>query len=100
MTGPVERAEKRGLLQRAPHAVDGRGVEVVISADGAALADRLYDQVAASLVPVTGRLTPAEQRRLQTLLVRMLAAAALTGTASARGATVGRVGLEPTTEGL
>ena len=33
MTGLVERAEKRGLLQRAPHAVDGRAVEVLISAE-------------------------------------------------------------------
>ncbi|BEP15219.1 hypothetical protein acdb102_35300 [Acidothermaceae bacterium B102] len=72
MTGLVERAEKRGLLQRAPHAVDGRGVEVFISADGAALAARAYDQVAAALRPVTGKLTPTEQRRLQTLLARML----------------------------
>jgi DNA-binding MarR family transcriptional regulator len=87
MTGLVERAEKRGLLQRAPHAVDGRAVDVFISAAGAALAERIYDQVTASLAPVIGTLTGSDQRRLQALLERMIGR-------------VGRVGLEPTTEGL
>ena len=72
MTGLVDRAEKRGLLARAPNASDGRAVDVFLSPDGAGLAERLYTQVGRSLSPMTGELAPAEQRRLQTLLERML----------------------------
>ena len=73
MTGLVDRAEKRGLLQRAPNAGDGRAVDVFLSPDGAELADRLYAHVGRSLSPMTSELSPAEQRRLQSLLEQMLA---------------------------
>ena len=73
MTGLVDRAERRGLLQRAANPTDRRAVDVLLTAEGAALADRLYADVERSLTSATGRLTPTEQRRLQTLLVRMLA---------------------------
>ena len=72
MTGLVDRAEKRGLLARAPNASDGRAVDVFLSPDGAELAERLYTHVGWSLAPMTSELAPAEQRRLQTLLERML----------------------------
>jgi DNA-binding MarR family transcriptional regulator len=72
MTGLVDRAEKRGLLERAPSAGDGRAVDVFLSPAGAELAERLYARIARSLSPMTGKLTAAEQRRLQTLLERML----------------------------
>ena len=72
MTGLVDRAEKRGLLARAPNASDGRAVDVFLSPDGAELAERLYAHVGRSLAPMTSELAPAEQRRLETLLVRML----------------------------
>jgi DNA-binding MarR family transcriptional regulator len=72
MTGLVDRAEKRGLLARAPNASDGRAVDVFLSPDGAGLAGRLYTQVGRSLSAMTGELAPAEQRRLQMLLERML----------------------------
>jgi len=72
MSGLVDRAEKRGLLERVPSASDGRAVEVSLSPDGAALAERLYGHIGRSLSPLTGKLAPAEQRRLQTLLERML----------------------------
>ncbi len=72
MTGLVDRAEKRGLLERAPNASDGRAVDVFLSSDGAELAERLYAHIRRSLSPMTSELAPAEQRRLQTLLERML----------------------------
>jgi DNA-binding MarR family transcriptional regulator len=72
MSGLVDRAERRGLLERVPSASDGRAVDVFLSPDGAALAERLYRHVGRSLSPLTGKLAPAEQRRLQTLLARML----------------------------
>jgi DNA-binding MarR family transcriptional regulator len=72
MTGLVDRAAKRGLLERGPNADDGRAVDVFISPAGAALAERLHAQVRRSLSPLTGALGPAEQRQVQTLLERML----------------------------
>lgn len=72
MSGLVNRAEQRGLLERAPSADDGRAVDVLISRDGAALVDRLYAQVRQGLSPLTSRLVLADQRRMQDLLERML----------------------------
>jgi DNA-binding MarR family transcriptional regulator len=72
MSGLVDRAEKRGLLGRAPNVSDGRAVDVFVSPDGAELAERLYADIGRSLSPTTSRLAPAEQRRLQALLERML----------------------------
>lgn len=72
MTGLVDRAERRGLLERVRNPADGRAVDVRISPDGAELAERLYTRVARSLTPMTSTLTRADQRRLRTLLENML----------------------------
>jgi DNA-binding MarR family transcriptional regulator len=72
MTGLVDRAVKRGLLERGPSADDGRAVDVFLSPQGAALAERLYAQVGRSLSPLTSGLSPAERVQVQTLLERML----------------------------
>ena len=72
VSGLVDRAEKRGLLQRAPNPHDGRGVDVFLAPSGMRLAERGVAQVAQSLSPMTSALTPAEGRRLATMLERML----------------------------
>ncbi|MPZ81664.1 MAG: MarR family transcriptional regulator [Actinophytocola sp.] len=72
MTGLVDRAVKRGLLERVRNPTDGRAVDVRISPDGAALAERVYPRVVRLLSPMIGTLTPADQRRLRTLLETML----------------------------
>jgi DNA-binding MarR family transcriptional regulator len=72
MTGLVDRAEKRGLLERAPNASDGRAVDVFLSPAGAELAERLYTRIGRALSPMTDELAPTEQRQLQTLLERIL----------------------------
>ena len=72
MTGLVDRAEKRGLLQRAHSASDGRAVDVFLSPEGAELAGRLTADIVRALSPLTSKLAPAEQRLLQTLLEQML----------------------------
>jgi DNA-binding MarR family transcriptional regulator len=72
MSGLVDRAQKRGLLTRAPNAADGRVVDVLITDAGARLAERVAGEVAQALTPLTDALAPADQRRLTTLLVRML----------------------------
>jgi DNA-binding MarR family transcriptional regulator len=72
MSGLVDRAERRGLLERAPSASDGRVVEVFLSHAGHDLADHLFPEIERSLSPLTDRLTIPEQRRAQALLERML----------------------------
>jgi DNA-binding MarR family transcriptional regulator len=72
VSGLVDRAEKRGLLQRAPNPHDGRGVDVFLAPSGMRLAERGVAQVAQALSPMTSALTLAEGRRLATLLERML----------------------------
>jgi DNA-binding MarR family transcriptional regulator len=72
MTGLVDRAAKRGLLERGPNAHDGRAVDVFLSPAGAALAVRFQAQVRRSLSPLISELGPAEQREVRTLLERML----------------------------
>jgi DNA-binding MarR family transcriptional regulator len=75
LSGLVDRAGKRGLVERAASVSDGRAVEVFLSPAGAELAERLYARVERSLHPMTSTLTPTEKRRLQTLLERILGAA-------------------------
>ena len=72
ITGLVDRAEKRGLLARAPNPIDGRAVDVFLSAEGMELADRGATQIARSLSPMTSTLTRADAHRLTALLERML----------------------------
>jgi DNA-binding MarR family transcriptional regulator len=72
MTGLVDRAQKRHLLERAPNPDDGRAVDVFLTADGIELSDDIYLQVAHTLKPTIGTLAAADQRRLQTLLERLL----------------------------
>lgn len=75
MTGLVDRAERRGLLQRGPgggSTTDGRAVHVALTAEGAALAERVRTAVGRALAPLTGALSGDAQRRLQDLLEAML----------------------------
>ena len=72
LSGLVERAEKRNLLQRKPNADDGRAVDVALTATGLRLAEQVERQVQQALAPLTGALTGAEGARLTTLLRQLL----------------------------
>jgi DNA-binding MarR family transcriptional regulator len=72
MSGLVDRAERRGLLERAPSASDGRAVDVFLGPAGPELAGRLQARIERSLHPMTSRLTPPEQRQLTALLQQLL----------------------------
>ena len=72
VSGLVDRAEKRGLLQRVPNPLDGRAVDVILSAPGAELAEAGAAQIARALSPMTSVLTRAEAHRLTSLLQRTL----------------------------
>ncbi|MGC4088166.1 MAG: MarR family transcriptional regulator [Polyangiaceae bacterium] len=72
MTGLVDRAEKRGLMARAPNPDDGRAVDVFLTKDGLKLAERLQGQFQDALLPLSLRLEASDRKRLQELLEQML----------------------------
>src|ERR1700691_6189294 len=72
ISGLVDRAEKRSLLQRAPNPADGRATDVFLTAEGVQLADLGEGEIARSLSPMTGKLSRAEARRLTALLEHVL----------------------------
>jgi DNA-binding MarR family transcriptional regulator len=72
VSGLVDRAVKRGLLERSPNALDGRAVDVQLTEQGRELAAIGAAEVAEALTPLTSTLTSAEVRRLTALLDRML----------------------------
>jgi DNA-binding MarR family transcriptional regulator len=74
MTGLVARAEKRGLLERAPSASDKRAVEIFLSPTAVELAEKLTVELRSALAPLLEDLDDAERHRLRELLERMLAA--------------------------
>lgn len=72
MSGLIARAEKKGLVARAPNAEDGRATDVFLTSEGAKLVKRLHSQTQQALAPFTDQLCASDQQLLQTLLQRML----------------------------
>ncbi len=72
MSGLIARAEKRGLVARAPNEEDGRATDVFLTRAGAKLVERLHAQGQQALAPLIGQLSASEQGRLHELLRRML----------------------------
>ena len=72
ISGLIDRAQKRGLVERAPNPLDGRGVDAFLTKTGADLAQVGRVVIASALSPMTGVLHRAESERLTTLLERML----------------------------
>ncbi len=64
MTGLVSRAEKRGLVQRAPSPHDGRAVLVSLTPLGSRLADQCTAEVGRRITALTARLGDARLARL------------------------------------
>ena len=73
VSGLIDRAARRGLVQRVASRDDGRSVQVSLTDDGHRLAAQVTGEVAALVAPLTGTLSPAEQSRLTLLLGKMLA---------------------------
>ncbi len=74
VSGLIERAERRGLVERAPSPGDARATEVVITEAGLALATRGAEQVRVALEPHLGRLSASARRRLPADLAGLLVA--------------------------
>lgn len=75
MSGLVDRAEKRGLLERDKNAVDGRAIDVVMTSAGLGLAEHIRAELHQALAPTLDRLNANEHRTLSRLLGRMLGSA-------------------------
>jgi DNA-binding MarR family transcriptional regulator len=74
MSGLIARAEKRGLVARAPNEEDGRATDVFLTSDGAKLVKRVRVQGHQALAPIIEQLSTSDQQLLQKLLQRMLEA--------------------------
>lgn len=72
LTGLVDRAEQRGLLERSRSTEDGRSVQVGTTAQGRALAGRVHQGLGTRLAPLLGELTDAQREKLTGLLERLL----------------------------
>ncbi|MEE4494931.1 MarR family winged helix-turn-helix transcriptional regulator [Streptomyces sp. BE230] len=72
MSGLIARAERRGLLTRGTSPEDKRAVVVLITDEGRALVQRLYEEGKALLAPATGRLDPGQREQLAQLLEPLL----------------------------
>lgn len=74
MSGLIARAEKRGLVARAPNEEDGRATDVFLTSDGVEIVKRLHVLGKQALAPLVEQLSASDQQRLQELLQRMLKA--------------------------
>jgi len=74
LSGLVERAERRGLLARARSAGDGRAVDVYMTPEGSALAERVHAEIRDALAPLTDRLDAGQRAAVTRFLERMLQA--------------------------
>jgi DNA-binding MarR family transcriptional regulator len=72
VSGLVDRAVRRGLVRRDTSDEDKRAVRLSLTPDGQRLAGVLTEKIGALIAPMTGRLTPADRKRLSALLNKML----------------------------
>ena len=72
MTARLDRLEKAGLIQRAPHPSDRRGIVVQLTAKGLALVDEALAAHVANEHAILAGLTAAEQETLANLLARLI----------------------------
>ena len=68
VSGLIDRAVARGLLERIPSPDDRRSVLVSLTDEGRALAERLSDEMASPVAQLTDRMPPADRARLLDIL--------------------------------
>jgi DNA-binding MarR family transcriptional regulator len=67
VSGLIDRAERRGLVERTTSPDDRRAVHVRLTADGRLLAERMTAEVEEALAHVLDALSPRDRARLSTL---------------------------------
>jgi MarR family transcriptional regulator, lower aerobic nicotinate degradation pathway regulator len=74
VTGLVDRAQERRLVRRAPSLVDGRSVNVEITAAGRGLVDRATKAMEAEIAVLVGSLSPVQRDELSATASLVVAA--------------------------
>jgi DNA-binding MarR family transcriptional regulator len=72
VSGLVDRAEQRGLVQRKPGAEDGRAVHVSITPAGRAIAEQIQTALTQPLTDLLQHLPPRQRAQLTRLLRNIL----------------------------
>jgi len=72
LTGLVDRTAQRGLVRREPDPEDGRAVRIVLTEEGARIADEFYAETCRRIDLLPAGLDPAERERLAELLGRVV----------------------------
>ena len=72
LSGLVDRAVARGLIERVRNDDDGRSVRIRLTPEGRELAERVHDDVRRGLAPLLQRLSPQGQARLASHLGMVL----------------------------
>jgi DNA-binding MarR family transcriptional regulator len=73
LSGLIDRAEKRGLVERIASKNDRRAATVKLTARGVKLAKTIAEQVGAEVAKVVAGLPEAEQKRLAKLVEKITA---------------------------
>jgi MarR family transcriptional regulator, lower aerobic nicotinate degradation pathway regulator len=73
VSGLIDRAVQRGLVQKNTHPADGRSVRVSLTPQARRLESGIIADIGELIVPLTGRLSASEQKRLTDLLAKVLA---------------------------
>jgi MarR family transcriptional regulator, lower aerobic nicotinate degradation pathway regulator len=73
VSGLIDRAVQRGLVQKNTHPADGRSVRVSLTPQARRLESGILADIGELTVPLTGRLSASEQKRLTDLLAKVLA---------------------------
>jgi MarR family transcriptional regulator, lower aerobic nicotinate degradation pathway regulator len=73
VTGLVDRAEKRGLVQRVRDPDDGRAVRIKLTRTGRSLTTKVAAEVGAELEAATAALSDTERKRLAAILGEVVA---------------------------
>jgi MarR family transcriptional regulator, lower aerobic nicotinate degradation pathway regulator len=73
VSGLIDRAVQRGLVEKNTDPADGRSVRVSLTAQARRLASVIVAEIGELMLPLTGRLNAGEQKRLTDLLAKVLA---------------------------
>ena len=74
VSGLVDRAERRGLVTRAPSRTDGRAVLVSLTDAGRSLVSEASTQFEADVFALLNSISPSDRRALSRLVSRLLVA--------------------------
>jgi DNA-binding MarR family transcriptional regulator len=73
VSGLIDRAVQRRLVQKSTDPADGRSVRVSLTAQARRLESRIIAEIGELMAPLTDRLSTGEQKRLTELLAKVLA---------------------------